>query len=165
MLTSAGLGGVGWMRARALSGRCHDLEQLRQALAVMQAAISHTRLPAAQAFERAGRAGRGVLAQACRLASRALREGPGLAAGDAWMEAMRALLDRCFLAPGDMAVLEEFCLHFGRVDAATQEALFHDAIARVDLALEQARQDRDRLERLYRFSGLAVGLAVGIMLL
>ena len=156
---------MGWLRARALAGRCHDLEQLRQALGILQAAVAHARVPAAIALGRAARAGRGAVAEACRQAARMLEEGLSASAGEAWLAAFEQVSERCCLLPEDLDVVREFCLHFGRVDAATQVALVADAVARVELALEQARQERQRLERLYRFSGLAAGLAVAILLI
>lgn len=165
MLTAGGLGAVGWLRAGALAGRCHDLEQLRQVLAILRAAVSHARVPAAIALGRAARAGRGAVAEACARAGQMLERGSSLSAGEAWMAALEQTSHRCFLLAEDMDVVREFCLHFGRVDAATQMALIADAMARVELALEQARKERERLERLYRFSGLAAGLAVAIVLM
>lgn len=165
MLTTGALGAVGWLRARALAGRCHDLEQLRQALAIVRAAVAHARVPAAGALGRAARAGRGAVAEACERAARMLDKGSSSSAGEAWLAAFEQVRERCFLLPEDMDVVREFCLHFGRVDAATQVALLADAVARVDLALDQARRERQRLERLYRFSGLAAGLAVAILLI
>ena len=156
---------MGWLRARALAGRCHDLEQLRQALAVLQAAVSHARVPAAIALGRAARAGRGPVAEACARAARMLESGASASAGEAWLAAFEQVSARCFLLPEDMDVVREFCLHFGRVDAATQVALTADAVARVELALERAHQERQRLERLYRFSGVAAGLALAILLI
>lgn len=165
MLTAGGLGAVGWMRASALAGRCRDLDQLRRALVILRAAVAHARLPAAQALARAARAGRGPVAAACALAAGSLDAGAPRSAGEAWLAAFEAVRERLCLLPEDMELVREFCVDFGRLDAPAQLARIGDALARVEVALEQASRERERLERLYRFSGLAAGLAVGFMLL
>lgn len=164
VLTATGLGAVGWLRAGALAGRCRDLEQLRQALGVVRACVAHAKLPAAAALARAASAGRGAVAEACAAAARLLEAGRAASAGEAWVAAFEDVRDRCFLQPQDMDVVREFCLHFGRVDAGTQLALVDDALARLELALQQARHERQTLERLYRFSGLAAAAAAALML-
>ncbi len=165
LLTAGGLGGVGWLRASALGGRCRDLDQLRRALTILRASVAFARVPAAVALARAARAGQGTVAEACARAAHLLESGASISAGEAWWAGFEAVRDRLCLLPEDLDMVREFCVDFGRVDAPTQESRLADALARVHLALEQAGQERQRLERLYRFSGLAAGLAVAIMLL
>lgn len=164
-LIAGGLGGFGVLRASTLARRCDDLAQLRQALKVIQAAIEHVRLPARDAFARAASACRGCVATSLARAARALDAGPGLSAGESWLAAMRGLRDSCSWGAPEMDLFAELCLHLGRVDAATQVALLADVLGRLDGVLDQARRERDQYERLYRFAGLAAGVALAIMLL
>ncbi|MBE3598157.1 MAG: stage III sporulation protein AB [Limnochordaceae bacterium] len=156
---------MGLLRAQALARRVEELIQLRRALRVIEAAVQHLALPAPQAFERAARATSGCVRTSLAGAAARLRSGPGQPAGEAWLRAMESVADRCHLQPEELGIFRELCLHFGRVDAGMQVELLRDGVARLDGVIEQARQEKERLERLYRFSGLAIGLALAVMLL
>ena len=165
-LVLAGLGSLGMLRAAALERRVQELMELRRALSLLRSSVAHLRLPAAVAFRAAGRACGGLVAQSLQEAAALLESGEAaFSAGEAWWAAYRRRADESFLAAVDRAVLQDFCRQFGRVDAATQLGGFDAALDRLAHSLEQAAGERERFGRLFRFSGLAAGLGIVILLL
>lgn len=156
---------MGRIWAAALHGRLEELRGFRAALTTLRSAVSYARYPAPDALEQAAAAAPGPAAASLRAAAQMLRTGRGPAsAGAAWWEALEAARPHSCLTPSDRTVLFEVCLHLGKVDAATQLGLLDDAVERLKLAAADAQDAVDRLARLYRFSGLAAGLSVAILL-
>lgn len=160
-----GLTGVGALRAAALDGRLRELEELRAALMCLRSLVNHTRLPAAQAFRSAAGACRGIVGESLADAAWRLENRSALPAGEVWFAAYEGRRSGSCLAEADLEVLRDFCRQFGRLDIDSQMAVFDDTLQRLDLARARALEERDRFGRLFRFSGLAAGLSLVILLL
>ncbi|HEY8486910.1 MAG TPA: stage III sporulation protein AB [Limnochordales bacterium] len=161
----ASLGAVGFLRAAELHGRVQELREWCRALEMLRAWVAHLRLPAAEAFQAVARTSGGVVAGSLARAGQLLQRGGGLSAGDAWRLAFRSLRDRSFLAAEDVAVLEGFWRQFGRLDQATQLKSFDGACESLRRCLERALEQEQQLSRLARFSGVAAGMGVVLLLL
>ena len=164
-LVVGGLGSLGVLRAAALERRAEELTELRRALVLLRSSVAHLRLPAAAAFRAAARACSGVAGEGLQEAATLLEEGAPLSAGQAWWAAYQRRAGESFLSAADRAVLQDFCRQFGRVDTASQLGAFDAALEGLRQSLEQAAAERERFGRLFRFSGLAAGLGIVILLL
>ena len=165
VLVIGSLGALGLLRAAALGRREQELEELDRALVWLRGEVTHRRLPAAPAFRAAARACGGLVRESLQAAAELLERGQAAVAGEAWWQAYGAVEARSFLQPHDRAALADFCRQFGQVDSATQQAAFDAVLERVREGQRQAALERERYERLLRFSGVAMGLGLVILLL
>ncbi|MDI7246013.1 MAG: stage III sporulation protein AB [Bacillota bacterium] len=154
---------IGNTVARNYSERPRQLAEIASALAVLETEISYARTPLALALARACGRRRGLGTQVFRIAADLVGSGE-LLPGEAWQVAVRRMYAWSALASEDREVLLAFGETLGTCGAEDQ--LRHLALARERLRTNEAgaRDEAERMARMWRYLGVTVGAMVALLL-
>jgi stage III sporulation protein AB len=142
-----------------------ELRSLQSSLLFLQTEISYTATPLPEAMDRVARNLDFPLSEVFGSTVRTLKKQDGTTAGEAWSGSLEVYKAHLALRDKDLGVLKNLGEALGKSSREEQEK--HLLLAREQLRQEelQAESERLRLEPLYRYSGLLVGLLVVIALL
>lgn len=154
---------IGNTMARNYSERPRQLAEIASAFAVLETEISYVRTPLAEALVRACGTRRGVGTRVFRLAADLIRSSE-LLPGEAWRTAVHRVYPWSALAPEDRDALLAFGETLGACGAEDQ--LRHLALARERLRANEvrARDEAERMARMWRYLGVTVGAMVALLL-
>lgn len=154
---------IGNTVARNYAERPRELAQISSAFAVLQTEISYARTPLAEALTRACGTRRGAGARIFRVAADLIK-GSELLPGEAWHTAVHRVYGWSALAPEDRDALLAFGETLGACGAEDQ--LRHLALARERLRENEARarDEAERMARMWRYLGVTVGAMVALLL-
>ena len=154
---------IGNTIARNYSERPRQLAEIATALAVLETEISFARTPLAEALSRACRGSKGVGARVFRVAADLIGSSE-LLPNQAWQAAVNRVYPWSALAAEDRAALLAFGETLGTCGADDQ--LRHVALVRERLRANEAhaRDEAERMARMWRYLGVTVGAMVALLL-
>ncbi|MCR4401745.1 MAG: stage III sporulation protein AB [Firmicutes bacterium] len=154
---------IGNQVARNYAERPRELADISSSFAHLQTEISYARTPLAEALTRACGSRRGAGARIFRAAADLIR-GSELLPGEAWRAAVLSVYGWSALAAEDRDVLLAFGETLGACGAEDQ--LRHVVLARERLRENEARarDEAERMARMWRYLGVTVGAMVALLL-
>lgn len=155
----------GESKARTLVRRVGELEQFQRSLKLLTVEISYSRALLPYAFQSVARRLKPPLGDLYRTAAGALLNGDERSAAEIWEEALAAVQPRCSLTAADREIVSGLGVSLGVSDQRGQLKQIGLTLQRLEIALEEAREQRRRNEKMWRYLGLAGGAALVILLL
>jgi len=152
----------GEMKARSLGWRLNQLLDLQQAFRLLSTEISYTATPLPHAFERIGGRIKGTIGEIFSQASQNMWSSKerGTGAGEAWMQALKQYSGETFLSAEDIKIAEQLGVSLGLSDREGQLKQIQMVSQQIEYALKEARDERNRNERMWRYLGVLGGLAL-----
>ena len=145
--------------------RVNNLESLLVSLEMVHAEINHGLTPLPQAFARAGKNISNPMGNIFLDAAKEMESCRGLSAQKCWVEAVQKYNNELDLTERQLNEINRLSVIWGKGDKAgqlKQIALIQDFIRH---ALEKARLELDRNDKLWRYLGLLGGVTLSLMLL
>lgn len=155
----------GESKARALGRRVRELEQFQRSLKLLEIEISFSRTLLPHAFQAVGRQLEPPLKELYRAAAGKLTAGEERSAREIWEDALAGVYPQTFLTAADREIISGLGVSLGVSDQEGQLEQIGITRQRLELALETAREQRKRNEKMWRYLGLAGGAALVILLL
>lgn len=156
--------GLGLRQSLRYEERPRELHRWIAALHMLQTEIQYAATPLPDAFGRIGERLSGEMRQVFLLLSQRLQESDGRSAAEVFRAVLNEQTRRFYLRPEDMEILFQFGETLGISDREDQ--LKHLALACSSLATaeKEAREESNRLGRMWRYMGTLLGLAAVILL-
>ncbi|GAX90902.1 stage III sporulation protein SpoIIIAB [Effusibacillus lacus] len=156
--------GLGFWRATTYSERARQLNQLITALQMLETEISYGATPLPEALSRIGRRIPGPIGLLLDETGQRLMRGEGGSVGLLLQSQFEQWSPRLSLQPQDREILLTFGQTLGVSDRSDQ--LKHIRLACTRLAAEEslARDERDRLGKMWRYLGVLTGAAAVIIM-
>ena len=154
---------LGFSAAGALNARVHELESLILSLKTMEWELSDRLTPLPELLRRVTTCTNGTVKELYLLCISGLerrREVPFLRI---WREAIQCV--PFHLEEQELAQLESLGAVLGRYDAASQCAALRESRVKLNELLKSAREQKEKLGRVYSTMGLASGALLVIVLL
>ncbi|OUN01793.1 MAG: hypothetical protein BAA04_02735 [Firmicutes bacterium ZCTH02-B6] len=154
---------IGAVVARAHQDRPRVLRSLQAALTMLQTEIVYAGTPLPEALGQVARRTPPPTGAFFAAAADILRSRPGITAGEAWQEALRA-------GPGwpltvdDELVLQDLGACLGRSDAADQQKHLQLALTQLARLQAEAEAQREAQVRLWRWLGVCAGGCLVLLL-
>ncbi|HEU4962841.1 MAG TPA: stage III sporulation protein SpoIIIAB [Bacilli bacterium] len=155
---------LGFRIAARYADRTKQLRQFVTALKVLETEIHYAATPLPQALQRIGRLVPKPVAAFFQSAADKLRDGRGIRASEAWQEALLANKAHLALKEADCEVLLNFGQTLGVSDRQDQIKHIHLAIAHLSAEENNARDEQQRNEKMWKYLGALMGLTVVILL-
>ncbi len=154
---------LGLSARSGLRERRETLEQLQGALTLLEEELAFRLTPMPVLLDRLGRSQEGRCALFFQTVSRGMRSDPERGLRSCWREGIREALP--ILREPERRCLEELGESLGRYDGESQRDVIRQTRSRLEEYLSQAREEQDRLGRIYLSVSLAGGLLAVIVLL
>ncbi|PWK11498.1 stage III sporulation protein SpoIIIAB [Tumebacillus permanentifrigoris] len=167
------LGGVLVLAASTMAGfrianrygdRPKQLRHFVSALKVLETEIFYAATPLPEACQRIASRMPAPVGEFFQKISDKLRDGRGLTGDGAWQEALSEMRGKLILKETDRDVLRQFGRTLGVSDRADQIKHIHLGVAHLTAEEAGARDDQARNEKMWRYLGALLGLAVLILL-
>ncbi len=155
----------GEMKARGLIYRLRQLQQFHQGLRLLDTEISYTATPLPYAFSRIGDRIGGPVGGIFLQASRYMQEGSDKSAREAWVGAIDDNQNATYFTREDRKVMEALGVSLGLTDREGQLQQIQMVSGELEYALEEARRERSKHERMWRYLGVLGGVALVIFLI
>ena len=155
----------GESKARALGRRVSELEQFERSLKLLSVEISYSRALLPYAFEAVARQLEPPLGDLYRAAAAALLSGDERSAREIWESALAGIYPHTSLTAADREIVSSLGISLGMSDGEGQLKQIGLTRQHLEIALQTAREQRQRDEKMWRYLGLAGGAALVILLL
>lgn len=155
---------VGYRIAGRYANRSKQLRQFVTAMRVLETEIHYAATPLPQALQRIGHLLPAPVSAFFLEAAAKLRDGRGLKASEAWQEALTEQKSALALNAADYEVLFNFGQTLGISDRQDQIKHIHLAVAHLNAEETNARDEQQRNEKMWKYLGPLMGLAVVILL-
>lgn len=155
---------AGFRIAARYAERSHQLRQFVTALKILETEIFYAATPLPEACRRIARRIPAPAGMAFERIAVNLCDGRGLTADAAWREALAESQGQLALKGTDRDVLMNFGHTLGVSDRDDQIKHIHLAIAHLSAEETNARDEQQRNEKMWRYLGALLGLAVVILL-
>lgn len=143
--------------------RSKELSDILEIIKLLNMEITYKKDTLAKSFEKVSQLKTCWFSQVLQRCSLMLAEQDSLQ--DAWQKAMQEYEKESPLVKQDIEILSDLALGLGRSDSQGQSRLFEPALLRLDLQLQQARDEQRRQGRMYKGLGTAVGVVIVIMII
>ena len=159
--------GVLWgeMKARGLQFRLRQLQQLQQAMRLLSTEVSYTATPLPYAFSRIGNRLGGMVGELFLQTSREMIGSSDLGAREAWVKTLRDFQPFTRFTGEDCKVMEQLGTSLGLTDREGQVKQIQLVSSELEYALEEARRERDRHEKMWRYLGVLGGFGLVVFLM
>ncbi|HQD51886.1 MAG TPA: stage III sporulation protein AB [Bacillota bacterium] len=155
----------GESKARALTLRVKQLEQFQRSLKLLSVEISFNRALLPYAFQAVARQLEPPLDELYGAAAANLLAGDERSAKEIWDSAVAEMYPRSSLTPADREIVASLGVSLGVSDQEGQLKQVGLTLQHLEIALETAREQRQRNEKMWRYLGLAGGATLVILLL
>ncbi len=160
-----GSAGFGFDFAKKYRKRPLELREMMTALRMLRADIAYHRLPLPESFlkiakhfpEQSGT--HQLFAKTADILTTS-----GTQAEDAFAEALEQTGEFWSLSAEDISALRQFSHTIGNTNAELQESAINAILAELSDREKEAVTDRDRFEKVYRTTGVLIGVLVVVML-
>lgn len=156
--------GLGLWKADFYVERARELRQLITALQMLETEIFYGATPLPEAFCRLGDRIPGKIGSMLRETGLGLSRGDGKTAGQIFQEQIRNWNPRLHLRPQDQEILFALAHTLGHSDRSDQIKHIRLACARLAAEEATARDERERLGKMWRYLGVLTGLAAVIIM-
>lgn len=154
---------LGFLKASSYQMRSKELADILEIIKLLDMEITYKKDTLAKSFEKISQLKTCWFSQVLQRCSAMLEKQHSLQ--DAWQNAMQENEKESPLVKQDMEILSDLALGLGRSDSQGQSRLFEPALLRLDLQLQQARDEQRRQGRMYKGLGTAVGVVIVIMII
>lgn len=161
----AAAGAFGESKARSLALRVRQLQQFQRSLKLLSAEITFSRALLPYAFQAVARRLEPPLRELYRQAADALLAGDERSAGEIWESAAAKMFPQSALTPADREIVSGLAVSLGVSEQEGQLKQIGLTLQHLELALEAAREQRRRSEKMWRYLSFAGGAALVILLL
>lgn len=165
LLTLAVPAVIGFQIAARYRRRPDELRWLQTGLSVLITEVEYGATPLPTALRSAARAAGPSVGRILEGGAERLEAGGGITPGEALVAALQAESDATCLAAADREVLVALAPVLGASGRQDQVRHLRLALERLAGAEEQAKADRERYERMYRYVGVLSGLALVLILM
>jgi stage III sporulation protein AB len=155
----------GERKARSLAQRVEHLRQLRRSLALLAAEISYARSVLPYAFQAVAKRSAYPARELFLAASEMLLAGGEAGARQIWKQAAERVLPGSCCSAADREIIAGLGASLGVSQQEGQLNQIRLTMQHLDSALEEAQDQRERGEKMWRYLGFAGGAAVVILLL
>lgn len=155
----------GESKARTLARRVKQLEQFQRSLKLLSVEISFSRALLPYAFQAVARKLEPLLCELYDVAAASLLAGDERSTSEIWDGAVAEIYPQSSLTPADREIVSSLGVSLGVSDQEGQLKQIGLTLQQLELALETAREQRQRNEKMWRYLGLAGGAALVILLL
>ncbi len=155
----------GESKARTLASRVRQLEQFERSLKLLSAEITYSRALLPQAFQAVARRLDPPLCELYGGAAAALLAGDERSAREIWGSAAANIYPHSDFTAEDLEIVTGLGLSLGVSEQEGQLKQIGLTLKHTELALETAREQRRRNEKMWRYLGFAGGAALVILLL
>ncbi|MFD2170913.1 stage III sporulation protein SpoIIIAB [Tumebacillus lipolyticus] len=154
----------GFKKASRFAERAKQLRQFITALKLLETEILYAATPLSEAASKIGARIRSPVGTFFAELGHMLREGQGVSAGEIWRETLSAQRRTLALQEVDRDVLTTFGQTLGISDR--QDQIKHIQLAISQLSSEElvAREEQQKNEKMWRYLGALMGLALVILL-
>lgn len=163
LLVAAG-GAAGMLVARDYARRPVELRSVISAVQMLETEILYAATPLGEALERVAESSDLPVAVLFRDASRELKSGAGITAGEAWTRAMDVFFRRSSLTARDVSILKNLGRALGRSDRQDQEKHLKLACEQLKREMAGAEDAAVKNTRMWNYLGFCGALAAVIIL-
>ncbi|MFC4769142.1 stage III sporulation protein SpoIIIAB [Effusibacillus consociatus] len=156
--------GLGLWKAASYSERTKELHQLITALQMLETEISYGATPLPEALTRIGSRIAGKIGLLLSDTGFALSQGDGRSAGQIFQEQVLRWSPKLHLKTEDQEILCTFGHTLGNSDRLDQIKHIHLTCKRLAAEETTARDERDRLGKMWKYLGALMGLAAVIIM-
>lgn len=155
----------GEAKTRALTLRVEQLLQFQRSLKLLLTEISFARSMLPFAFRNVAKQSASPVRELYLAAAALLAEGTERGAGEAWTAAVRQSYPSTCYTAADRQVIEGLAVSLGVSGQEEQVKQIQLTLQRLEYALEEARENKRRNEKMWRYLCFAGGAALVILLL
>lgn len=156
--------GYGLWKAASYSERAKELQKLISALQMLETEISYGATPLPEAFRRIGSRIHGKIGLLLIDTGESLTRGDGSSAGQILQDKLLQWSTQLHLRPEDQEIMFTFGHTLGNSDRLDQIKHIHLACTRLAAEESVARDERERLGKMWRYLGALTGLAAVIIM-
>jgi len=155
---------MGLMVSHGYAARPAQIRAIRSALQMLETEINYALTPLPEALARVGSRVEGAVGNYFFLVSERLKGENPVTAGEAWIDALKWLVENTTLAESDINILKSFGHNLGNSDR--EEQLKHLRLTQEHLRHQEifAEKNREQNERIWRTIGFLGGLLIVIIL-
>ena len=154
---------LGFLKASSYQMRSKELADILEIIKLLDMEITYRKDTLAKSFEKISSLKTCWFSKVLQRCSVMLAEQYSLQ--DAWQNAMQENEKESPLVKQDIEILGDLALGLGRSDSQGQSRLFEPALLRLDLQMQQARDEQKRQGRMYQGLGTAVGVVIVLLIL
>lgn len=151
--------GIGLWKANFYAARSKELEDLISALQLLETEISYSVAPLPDALQRIGFRIAGRVGLFLQNAGTELLRGDGRSAGEIFTEQLERSRTMIHLREQDLEILRTFGHTLGNSDRSDQLKHIRLAHSRLAAEAQNARDEKERLGKMWRYLGALTGLA------
>ncbi|QGG46561.1 stage III sporulation protein AB [Heliorestis convoluta] len=155
---------AGLWKAAELHRRPKILAQLQSSLSALSTEISYGAVPLPQAMEQAGRISGEPTSQLFLDMAQRLRGSQGRGADELWSESLQAWIVNTALQKKEGEEIERLALGLGSAPKEDQLLRIEEVKKRLEWLEKEAREDCQRLAKVWSYGGVLAGAAIVLVL-
>lgn len=161
ILLFSGSTALGFGKAASYKERRRELEDTLELIRLLHLEIAYRKDGLAKVFQRTGQKKPCWFADVLRECAAGLETQEPLER--AWQDALQKEIRGCPLCREDTVILTDLFLGLGRSDTRGQEQILKPATERLQQQIRKARDQEEKMGRLYRSLGMAAGVVAAIL--
>lgn len=155
---------IGFIVAGYYKQRPEILRNLQGALSMLETEINYAHTPLPEALKNVGKRCEKEVSELFIKTMRHLTKNEGLTAGESWEKALNEFSKKTSLKENEIEILTSFGKYLGISDKDDQIKNIKLTIANLKQQEALAIEERQKNERLYKYLGVLVGLAIFLLL-
>ncbi len=155
---------LGFSKAAEFSARLNCLMDVQSALRRFEGEIAFTKTPILEVFTKLAKDSGGWVSKVFSDVVEQLKQCDGIPASEAWRTAVFRSKES-MLKNEDIEIILDFGKCLGSTDVDGQLLNLSAVIAQLDRQMENARETRDKNQKLYRSLGVYAGILIAVLLL
>lgn len=154
---------MGFSKAFTYRQRREELENTVELVRVLNLEISYRKDSLKKTFERISKLKKSWFADMLGSCGKYLNDGKSIE--KSWELSLAENADTCPLLQSDVEILKDISMGIGRSDTEGQKKIFEPAMERLLSNVKDARDDEQRMGKMYKGLGIAGGIAVSIIII
>ena len=154
---------LGMIKASVYGQRRREIENTLELIRLLELEISYRKETLSKAFEKTASMKDCWMSNVLSSCADGLRMERPLS--DSWKDAIDMNIQKCPLTKAETDILMDISMGLGRSDVQGQAKIFAPALIRLEKCLEDASVQERKQGRMYRGMGVAVGIAVAVVMI
>jgi stage III sporulation protein AB len=155
---------IGFAIAKRYRDRPRQLIELTAAMKMLETDISYLALPLPVALRRVSERVERPIADIFEQTAEGLESGDGRPVYEHWRTAIQNAIRNTSLSKGDFNILNQFGHTLGISDRKDQIQHIHGVCNLLQISEQQARNEQDQQEKMWRYIGVLSGIMIVILL-
>lgn len=156
---------VGYIISLTYDIRIKQLSAFIYSIKIMEAEMNYSKSYLHDIVNKLSTNNEKVIADLYKKVCKGLQNNSGKEFTILWNDSVEQALNTSSLTQTDIRLIKDFGKSIGKIDLKNQKKIYDYFLKRLDLQLEDAREEKNKKSRVYKNLGVAIGIMVVVVLI